>query len=120
MSFTQAIGSAFRKYVVFNGRSSRSEYWWWALFAVIGYIAAAVIDTIIGTYPLLYVIWALVVILSGLAVSVRRLHDLDKSGWWVLIGFIPLIGGIIIIFWFVRRGSDGPNQFGEDPLLVSP
>ena len=118
MSFTEAISSGFRRYVVFNGRSSRSELWWWALFTIIGYAVFAVVDSIIGTFPLLYYLWALAVFLPGLAVSVRRLHDLDKSGWWILIEFIPLIGIIILLIWFVGRGTEGPNQFGEDPLLA--
>ncbi len=54
--------------------------------------------------------------MPGLAVPIRRLHDIDKSGWWILIGFIPLIGIIILLLWFVRRGSEGPNLFGDDPL----
>ena len=116
MSFTQAIGSGFGKYAVFNGRSSRSEYWWWTLFVIIGYVVFAVVDSIIGTYPLLYVIWALAVLLPGLAVTIRRLHDIDKSGWWFLVGLIPFIGGIILLIWFVSRGSEGPNRFGENPL----
>ena len=116
MSFGEAIGSGFSKYVVFNGRSSRSEYWWWTLFVIIGYIVFAVVDGIIGTYPLLYLLWALAVFLPGLAVTVRRLHDIDKSGWWILFGLIPLIGGIMLLIWFVSRGTEGPNQYGEDPL----
>ncbi len=116
MSFTDAISTGFRKYVVFNGRSSRSEYWWWYLFVVIGAVAFAVVDSIIGTYPLLYAIWAVAVILPQLAVSIRRLHDRDKSGWWILFGLVPLIGGIMLLIWLVSRGTEGPNQFGEDPL----
>ncbi len=116
MSFGEAIGSGFGKYAVFNGRSSRSEYWWWTLFAIIGYVVFAVVDSIIGTYPLLYLLWALATFLPGLAVTVRRLHDIDKSGWWILFGFVPLIGAIMLIIWYVGRGTDGSNRFGEDPL----
>ena len=116
MSFTEAVGSGFRKYVVFNGRYSRSEFWWWELFVIIGAVVSAVADSIIGTYLLLYAIWAIATFLPGLAVTVRRLHDRDKSGWWILIGFIPLIGSIILLIWFVSRGTDGSNRFGEDPL----
>jgi uncharacterized membrane protein YhaH (DUF805 family) len=116
MSFTEAISSGFRKYVVFNGRSSRSEYWWWVLFTIIAGIVFGLVDNIIGTYPLLFLLSTLAVILPDLAVTVRRLHDRDKSGWWVLIGLIPLIGSFIILIWFVGRGTEGPNRFGEDPL----
>ena len=116
MSFTEAISSGFSKYVVFNGRSSRSEYWWWMLFALIGLFVFAIVDSIIGTFPLLYLIWWLAILLPGLAVTIRRLHDIDKSGWWILFGFVPLIGGIMWFIWYVGRGTEGPNRFGEDPL----
>lgn len=89
------------------------------MFLIIGYVAFGVADGIIGTYPLLYLLWAIVVFLPGLSVTIRRLHDIDKSGWWILVGLIPLIGSIIILIWLVRRGSDGPNRFGEDPLQAS-
>ena len=59
---------------------------------------------------------ALALFLPGLAVSIRRLHDRDKSGWWVLLAFIPLIGAIILLIWFIMRGTQGPNRFGPDPL----
>ena len=115
MSFTDAVASGFRKYVVFNGRSSRSEFWWWALFGTLGSVVFAVVDSIIGTYPLFYYLWGLALLLPDLAVSVRRLHDRDKSGWWILIA-LTLIGIIILLIWFVTRGTDGSNRFGEDPL----
>ena len=116
MSFGDAVASGFRKYVVFNGRSSRSEYWWWILFTIIAGVVFGVVDIVIGTYPLLYLLSTLAIILPDLAVTIRRLHDLDKSGWWILIGLIPLIGSIIMLIWFVGRGTEGPNRFGEDPL----
>ena len=114
MSFSEAVGSGFRKYLVFNGRSSRSEYWWWILFAIIGYVVFAVVDIIIGTFPLLYLFSWLA--MPGLAVPIRRLHDLDKSAWWILFGLIPILGGILLLVWFAGRGTEGPNRFGEDPL----
>ena len=106
----------FRIHVVFNGRYSRSEFWWWELFVIIGAVVSAVADSIIGTYLLLYAIWPIATYLPGLAVIVRRLHDRDKSGWWILIGFIPWIGSIILLIWFISRGTDGSNRFGEDSL----
>ena len=89
------------------------------MFAGIGFVVFAVIDAVIGTFPILLLLWLLAVILPGLAVEIRRLHDLDKSGWWILISFIPFvgwIGSIILFVWFVGRGTEGPNRFGEDPL----
>ena len=83
------------------------------MVAMIGYVVFAAVDNIIGTFPLLYLLWGLA--MPGLAVPIRRLHDIDKSGWWILIGF-TLIGIIFLLIWFVRRGTEGPNLFGDDPL----
>lgn len=97
---------------------SRSELWWWVLFLTLALIAALILDSIIGTAGILYLLALLGLFLPGLAVSVRRLHDIDKSGWRILISFVPLIGGIIVLIWYVRRGDDGENRFGADPLQV--
>jgi len=122
MSFTQAIGSGFRRYVEFSGRSSRSEYWWWTLFVFIVAIAFLLLDALIGTPGVFYLLFSLAVFLPGLAVSVRRLHDRDRSGWWILIVFIPLIGiggALLLLIWFLQRGNDGENNFGANPLQAS-
>ena len=91
MTFSDAVRDGFSKYVVFSGRSSRPAYWWWYLFTIIAYIVAAIIDQIIGTF-VITVILALALLLPNLAVTVRRLHDAGHSGWWILIGLIPIIG----------------------------
>ncbi len=119
MNFGEAIKSGFSNYVNFSDRASRSAYWYWLLFVTIGYIVALIIDRAIGV-PIVYVLFALAVLLPGIAVAVRRLHDLDRSGWWLLLGFIPLVGGIILIVWFCGKGTDGPNRFGADPLAAFP
>jgi uncharacterized membrane protein YhaH (DUF805 family) len=115
MNFGQAISAGFSNYVGFSGRAIRSEYWYWVLFTVIGMIATSIIDIVVGvsvTEPL----FSLATILPSLAVGVRRLHDLDRSGWWVLLVFIPLIGAIVLIVWYCSRGTPGTNSFGADPL----
>ena len=117
MSFTEAIGSGFGKYVDFSGRSSRSEFWWWTLFAIIGSVVFSVLDALIGTVSILYLLFALAIFLPGLAVTVRRLHDVGRSGWWYFIGFIPIIGTIVLLVWWVRAGDDGENRFGANPLV---
>ena len=89
------------------------------MFAIIGYIVFATIDSIIGTFPLFYALWALAIFLPSLAVTVRRLHDRDKSGWWILIDLIPFIGGIILLIWAVSPSDDDANRFGESPLYSS-
>ena len=116
MNFPQAIESGFRKYAVFSGRSSRSAYWWWFLFAFLAGIAAQILDAIISTAPVINAIVALGLLLPGLAVAVRRLHDRGKSGWWLFIGVIPIIGAIILLVWFVKEGDMGENGYGPEPM----
>lgn len=118
MNFADAIKAGFSNYVNFSDRSSRSEYWYWVLFAVIGAIVTKVIDYAIGM-PITYLLFALAIFLPGIAVGIRRLHDLDRSGWWLLLCFIPLVGAIILIVWFCGQGTQGPNRFGQDPLSGS-
>jgi len=115
MGFGEAIQTGFSKYVNFSDRAIRSEYWYWVLFVVIIAIVTGVIDNVTGI-PITNPIFALATLLPGIAVSVRRLHDMDRSGWWVLLGLIPLIGGIILIVWFCMRGTVGVNRYGDDPL----
>jgi len=113
MDFVTAVRTVLTEnYVNFQGRASRSEFWWFTLFVVVVNIVLQVIlGEIVGA------IFALAVLLPGIAVAVRRLHDVDRSGWWYLLVLIPLIGGLILIFaFFIHRGTTGPNRFGPDPL----
>ncbi len=110
MGFTQAISSCFQKYVDFSGRALRSEYWYWSLFTFLGYVIAFIIGAATTGY-FLYPIFVLGTFLPSLAVSVRRLHDIDRSGWWLLIGIVPIIGEIVLFIWFVKEGTAGENSF---------
>jgi uncharacterized membrane protein YhaH (DUF805 family) len=118
MSFQDAVRSALTNYVNFSGRARRSEYWYFALFSFAVYVAALVVDRILGTYPLLYVVAVAGLLLPGLAVAVRRLHDTDRSGWWILLGLIPIVGPIVLLVFFVAEGTLGDNQFGPSPKAV--
>ncbi len=118
MSFPEAIGSGFSRYVDFSGRSSRSEYWWWVLFVFMAGILIILLGNLIGASASLYWLFQLAVFVPGLAVAVRRLHDKDKSGWWMLIVLIPIIGGIILLIWMVERGDPHENRYGPNPLQV--
>src|SRR5687767_4333179 len=100
MGFTEAVKSGFGNYVNFSGRARRSAYWYWALFVLLVTIAANVIDAVLGTAPILSAVVGLGLLLPNLAVSVRRLHDTGRSGWWILIGLIPLIGFIVLIVFY--------------------
>jgi uncharacterized membrane protein YhaH (DUF805 family) len=113
MTFGEAISDGFSKYATFSGRSSRSAYWWWTLFYVLIIIVASIIDAAIKIPVLAALVW-LAFIIPNLAVLVRRLHDTDHSGWWVLIGFIPLLGAIVLIV-FACTDSGPSNKYGEGP-----
>ncbi|WP_166212773.1 DUF805 domain-containing protein [Cognatiluteimonas telluris] len=110
-----------KNYAVFQGRARRKEYWMYTLFNVLVLVVLSILDRVLGlaseTYGIgpLYVLYALAVLIPGLAVGVRRLHDIDKSGWWMLIAFIPLIGGIVLLVFAVMEGTSGSNRFGPDP-----
>jgi len=121
MNFGQAIASGFKKYVDFTGRAARSEFWYWTLFAFLASIVAAFIDGAAGLGDVSPVqsIVGLVLLLPGLAVSARRLHDLDRTAWWLLL-LLTGIGIILLIIWDCMRGTQGPNRFGPDPLAGAP
>lgn len=115
MDFMTAVKKCLNNYATFSGRAQRSEYWWFYLFNIILSVVANIIDAAIGI-PIFSIIVLLGLIIPGIAVSVRRMHDLGKSGWWIFIALIPLIGIILLIYWFVSRGTEGPNEYGPDPL----
>lgn len=117
MNMGQAISSGFKRYVDFQGRSTRSEYWWWTLFVFLVNIFATMIDS--SSYMNLGIagiIVALVFLLPGISMSIRRLHDVDRSGWWLLIVLVPIIGVILLVVWACTEGTSGPNRFGADQL----
>ena len=124
MGFGEAVKSFWSHYSKFKGRSRRSEYWWIQLFLVLTNLAVAAIDLVLmngdverfianGGGGIVGLIWILVTIVPALAVLVRRLHDTGKSGWWVLIGFVPLVGGIVLLVFTVLDSDSGENKFGE-------
>jgi uncharacterized membrane protein YhaH (DUF805 family) len=110
-----------KKYAVFGGRARRKEYWFFVLFNIIAIFILAFIDALSGTISqeagvgLLSGIYSLAVLIPSIAVAVRRLHDTDRVGWWVLIGLIPLIGAIVLIIFFVLDSTPGDNRFGPNP-----
>ena len=114
MGFGQAISSGFSNYVNFDGRASRSEFWYWTLFAILVAIVTQIIDTIIGI-PATNIIASLGLLLLGLAVAARRLHDIDRTALWLLL-LLTGIGGILLLIWDCFKGTAGPNRFGPDPL----
>ena len=106
-----------KKYAVFSGRAQRKEYWFFILFYLIFTIAVAIVDVVLGTESigLLSILYAVAMIVPSLAVTVRRLHDIGRSGWWILIAFIPIIGGIVLFVFAVLDSQEGENRFGPNP-----
>ena len=117
MSFTEAIKSGFDHYTKFDGRATRPAYWWWVLFAILVSIAANLVDAAVGT-PIFTFIVGIGLILPGLSVAIRRLHDTNRSGWWILIGLIPVIGFIVLIVFYVQQSDAGDNDHG--PPMAAP
>lgn len=139
-----AVKSCFRQYATFSGRAPRSEFWFFTLFQFISYYAFSFVvgivsfvirvshgfpplaprppgfdpDTLYAQIPLL--IWSLALFLPSIAVTVRRLHDIDRSGWWYWLYFVPLVGLVLTLVWNCERGTRGANRFGPDPLVPSP
>lgn len=107
------------KYAAFEGRARRKEYWYFVLFFAIVMAVAMVLDGVLfgnadeGPIQLVVVLGLLA---PSLAVAFRRFHDIDRSAWWVLIGLIPIIGAIVVIYWAAQPGTKGPNRFGPDPI----
>jgi len=109
MSITEAVTVCFKKYADFTGRASRPEFWWFMLATTIGNIILQLLSLT------LTVVFVLVTLLPSLAVGARRLHDIGRTGWWLLIGLIPLIGPLVLIVFAVQRGEAGDNRFGPPP-----
>jgi uncharacterized membrane protein YhaH (DUF805 family) len=114
IGFGAAIALCFHKYRMFRGRARRPEFWWWVLFRVLMSIAAIILDHTLFRTGVLNGVTSLILLLPTLAVTVRRLHDIDRSGWWILILVIPIIGEILLVIMTCMRGTDGPNRFGPE------
>jgi len=116
MNFVEAIKSGFNNYINFSGRAQRSAFWWWVLFInILVWIAVFIDGVVFGGPSALYGIAFLAILLPTIAVTVRRLHDLDRSGWWLLLALTG-IGGIVLLIWYCMTGTNGPNQYGPNPL----
>jgi uncharacterized membrane protein YhaH (DUF805 family) len=130
MNFTAAIRSFWSRFADFKGRSRRSEYWYVQLFLVVTNMAVAGIDLALmdgdvdrfianGGGGIVGLIWIFATIVPALAVLVRRLHDTGKTGWWALVGFIPLVGSIVLLVFTVTDSSPGENKYGTSPKASS-
>ncbi|KAA9007797.1 DUF805 domain-containing protein [Histidinibacterium aquaticum] len=114
MNFEQAIRTAVQqRYADFQGRSRRAEYWY---FALMMFVLNLISQAIGGVIALLIGLVSLLLLIPGIAVTVRRLHDLDKSGWFALLLLIPIVNIVLILIWFTQPGTKGPNRYGPDPV----
>ena len=121
MNFTEAVTTAFQNYFDFKTRSRRSEYWYFSLFLILLGIATGLADQLVFSTETTDIgplngIASLATLIPSFSVSVRRLHDIERSGWFLLLALIPIIGWIILIYWMCQPGTSGQNEFGEDPI----
>ena len=118
MSFAQSIAYCFSNYFNFNGRASRSEFWWFELFALLLSVVGSVWDASMGDTSgngMMYWLAVIATFFPIIAVTSRRLHDVNKSGWWQLIVF-TIVGIPIYLYWVIIKGTDGNNDFGSSPI----
>jgi uncharacterized membrane protein YhaH (DUF805 family) len=111
MDFMTAVKTCLGKYVTFTGRATRPEYWYFVLFSFVASLIAAVVDALIGAGHVLASLVNLALFLPELAAAVRRLHDSDRTGWWCLIGLVPIVGVIVLIVFLCQKGTEGANRF---------
>ena len=109
-----------KRYGVLRGRAGRPEYWYFVLIYLLCLVGLLVLDTIVGTASadglgVFSGLFSLGVLVPSLAVGVRRLHDIDRTGWWLLMSLVPLIGGIVLLVFACQRGTQGPNRYGDGP-----
>ncbi|MFG2181457.1 DUF805 domain-containing protein [Streptomyces abikoensis] len=109
-----------KKYAVFSGRARRQEYWMFTLISTVISIVVAIAEGVLGTNSVIGTVYVLAVLLPSLAVTVRRLHDTDRSGWWVLIGLIPVVGWIVLLVFTCLDSQPQPNKYGPSPKHVPP
>lgn len=109
---------AIKNYCNFSGRARRQEYWMFVLFNTVFTLVLSVIDSLIGV-KILSSIYSLFILLPDLSIQFRRLHDVDKSAWWLFIAFVPIVGAIILFVFSVKPGTIGTNRYGEDPKATN-
>jgi uncharacterized membrane protein YhaH (DUF805 family) len=104
-----------KNYAGFSGRARRTEYWMFLLFNVLISIGLGIVEAILGTGGVVGILYSLAVLVPGLAVSIRRLHDTNRSGWWLLVALVPIVGVIVLIVFAAQEGTEGANAYGTDP-----
>jgi uncharacterized membrane protein YhaH (DUF805 family) len=123
MNIIDATKVCFSKYAHFRGRARRAEFWWFMLFLMLVGIGIDLIDTMVlgvrwGEYSLgpISAVYSLATFLPAIAVGVRRLHDINRTGWWHLLILLPIVGWVVLIVWWATSGTKGENRYGSDPI----
>jgi uncharacterized membrane protein YhaH (DUF805 family) len=124
MQMMDAVRRVLSNYATFSGRAARPEYWWWVLAVVLGSVVFRLIDSAIfggaevdgAPVQVFSALFGIAILLPMLAVGARRLHDTDRSAWWLLLNLLPLIGALVLLWFYVQRGTEGPNRFGPPAL----
>ena len=107
-----------KKYATFSGRARRKEYWMWILFNSLFAFGIGIVDGILQTEGILGMLYSLAILLPGWAVFTRRVHDIGKSGWWWLIGLVPVVGAIVLLVFMCRDSQPSDNEYGSSPKAV--
>ncbi len=102
-------------YFDFEGRARRQDFWYFVLVYVVIAVVLGIVQSIVGLGSILTGLLSLALLLPNLGLAARRLHDIDKSGWWLLIGIVPIVGWVLLIYWYCQPGTAGANQYGADP-----
>lgn len=111
---------AFKNFTNFSGRSTRPEFWYFFLINFIFFLSTNILALFYGEIiELVELIYIVITFIPSLALTIRRLHDINKSGWWILISLVPFIGSIILLVILSRKGTTGPNNFGQDPNSIT-
>jgi uncharacterized membrane protein YhaH (DUF805 family) len=118
MNLDEAVKTCWAKYATFSGRASRSEYWFIILFFWLLMFVTAIIDVVVfpdHKYMVINLTANLLIVIPSISVAARRLHDVNRSGWWQLL-YITFVGIIPLLYWFIKKGDDGDNKHGSNPL----
>lgn len=115
MDMKSAVVNVYTNYFGFTGRAARSEFWYFVLFTLIASVVLSIVDSAIFGIGVLGGLFSLASLIPGIAVSIRRMHDIGKPGWWILIGLIPLIGALVLIYFYVQPSQAGANEYGPNP-----
>jgi len=128
MDIQDAVKTRFQSYLTFQGRAPRSEYWFYTLFVLLAVCVINMVYLTLGTalefaskhtlYLYSFITICVATCFPLIPLTVRRLHDKGRSGWWYLLTFVPVIGATILIIWFCQKGTEGPNDYGPDPLTA--